>query len=121
MYEPITNWGGVKDKRDWAEVTAQKDHEGKPPLDYLPLDVLGEVAFAFLNGAHKYGRDNWREFTDPVQANLYIGATLRHISAYQRGEEFNETGIRHLGHAAAGLIIALYISQQGGTDVPNDG
>jgi hypothetical protein len=65
------------------------------------------VAMAFKDGAAKYGPANWRE--KAVSATTYIDAAERHIRQWFDGgeEEAEDSGVHHLAHAAACLMILL--------------
>ncbi len=85
-----------------------KDQIGltKAPLRLVPPALVIEVAAAMKNGAEKYGPYNWRE--QAVSLNVYIEAALRHIYAFMDGEEVAEdSGVKHIAHAAACLGIIL--------------
>lgn len=78
----------------------------KPDLSLIPPVALIEEAQAFQDGANKYGPYNWREKT--VSARIYTAAALRHILAYQDGEEYDPvSGVSHLAHARACLAILI--------------
>lgn len=78
----------------------------KVALELVPATSMIYEALAMADGARKYGPYNWRE--NEVQANIYIGAALRHINAWYNGEEVAEdSGVHHLGHAKACLGIIL--------------
>ena len=60
----------------------------------------------------KYGAANWR--VSPVSTSTYINAALRHLYAWQDGEEADPVSrLHHLGHAAACLAILLDAQEQG--------
>ena len=78
----------------------------KPRLSLVPPAGLVYAALAMANGADKYGPYNWRE--KKVQAMIYLEAAQRHILSYQDGEECAEdSGVPHLGHAIACLLIVI--------------
>lgn len=78
----------------------------KPQLQLIPLAALEAAAGALSDGCRKYGPANWR--TTGVSKSVYVGAALRHITAYYEGEEVAEdSGVHHLGHAIACLAILL--------------
>lgn len=78
---------------------------GKAPLDLLPWEALGPVAEAFACGARKYRRDNWRSLTS---RRVYLGAALRHLAAWAMREDTDpDSGLPHLAHAAASVLILL--------------
>lgn len=76
----------------------------KPSTHFIPRPVLYEVGNALLFGAGNYGAFNWR--IAGVRASTYQNAAGRHIDAWQEGEEnAPDSGIHHLSHAIAGLMI----------------
>src|SRR5262245_16333735 len=88
---------------------------GKPPLQLLPEMALEEVAKVLDYGARKYSVDNWRR---GMQWRRLIGASLRHIFAFSRGEDLDpETGLSHLAHASCMVLFLLEFQLSGaGTD-----
>lgn len=98
---PENNVGQTKD-------TNPKDGIGatKLPLSLVPPVAIAHASLAHLDGACKYGKWNWR--IAGVRASIYIDAALRHITAYNEGEEIAaDSGVHHLGHALACLNILL--------------
>lgn len=88
--------------------TNPKDGIGatKLPLSLVPPVAIAHASLAHLDGACKYGKWNWR--IAGVRASIYIDAALRHITAYNEGEEIAaDSGVHHLGHALACLNILL--------------
>lgn len=78
----------------------------KPRLSLVPPAGLVYAALAMANGADKYGPYNWRE--KKVQVMIYLEAAMRHILSYQDGEEkAKDSGVPHLGHALACLLIII--------------
>jgi hypothetical protein len=78
----------------------------KAPLGLVPPALVIETAPAMANGAKKYGAYNWRE--EAVSLMVYLSAAQRHLLAYQDGEELAEdSGVKHLAHAAACIAIIL--------------
>lgn len=91
-----------------------KDRLGvkKPPLSLVPMPALIYEAFAFAEGAAKYGEFNWRK--KPVRRRVYLEAILRHTLAALAGEDFDpdtfEATGRKIPHeakirACCGIII----------------
>jgi hypothetical protein len=59
-----------------------------------------------LEGASKYGRTNWRE--GGVKWTVYYDAAMRHLQAAFEGEEADpDSGLPHLAHAMACLVILI--------------
>jgi hypothetical protein len=80
----------------------------KAALHLVPPTAIAMVAQVLAVGAEKYGPYNWREF--PINRTLYCAAALRHIYADMDGETIDpdpRSGLMHLAHAAAGLLILL--------------
>lgn len=91
-----------------SDQTNPKDLLGmkKPRLSLVPPAGLVYAALAMANGADKYGPYNWRE--KKVQVMIYLEAAMRHILSYQDGEEnAKDSGVPHLGHALACLLIII--------------
>lgn len=89
----------------------------KPPLFHVPMTGVYKAGLAFLQGALKYGHFNWRK--EKVSSSTYVDAAMRHIISWKEGEnEASDTGIHHLAHATACLLI-LMDAQEAGTLIDN--
>lgn len=91
-----------------AKLTNPKDAIGssKLPLDLVPDSLVCHAAVAFLEGALKYGKFNWR--IAGVRASIYIAAMRRHIAKFTNGEWSDpKTGVPHLASviACCGIIL----------------
>lgn len=78
----------------------------KLPLDLVPDTIESYAALAFLEGASKYGKFNWR--VAGVRASVYRGAARRHLMKWWNGEEVDvKTGVPHLASviACCGIIL----------------
>ena len=71
-------------------------------LPWLPLAL---VADAMMVGAAKYGDDNWRA----QPRDLFFDAAQRHLVATKFTSRDLQTGLPHLAHAAANILILLAI------------
>jgi hypothetical protein len=88
----------------------------KTPLDLVPTALMRAAAEAFKNGASKYGPYNWRDAK--ISSSVYYAAALRHLHAWWEGEDIApDSGVHHLGHAAACLALVLDTM---GTEYLND-
>lgn len=88
----------------------QKFGDKKPPLRLLPLSAQLAQLMAHLDGNLKYGPFNWRD--QPVEANTYINAALRHLQLYAAGEEYTrDTGVNNLGAVMACCAILIDASE----------
>lgn len=94
--------------------TNPKDLVGskKPRLSLVPPSGFVYAALAMANGADKYGAYNWRD--KKVQAMIYLEACMRHVLSYQDGEEnAKDSGVSHLAHALACLLIIIDAKETG--------
>jgi len=83
-----------------------KDSIGSKKLDMglVPYTLMVSAALAFLEGALKYGRFNWR--IAGVRASIYHGALLRHVAKWWNGQNYDrKTRVHHLDNAIACLTI----------------
>ena len=88
-----------------------KHDSGKPDLSLIPLSALVEEAKGFQLGEAKYGRYN---FTKGLESHRLVAAALRHILAWQEGEDLDpESGASHLGHARCCLAMLLETQKLG--------
>lgn len=102
VQQPIEN-SAVKDSNP-------KDNIGskKPGLSAVPCAPLYEAGAALAYGGLKYGRHNWRAIG--VRSSVYYDAVLRHLMAWWEGEDIDPveqggSGLPHLAHAIAGLMV----------------
>lgn len=91
-----------------TKMTNPKDIIGssKLPLDLFPATIIVEGCLAYLEGALKYGRFNWR--IAGVRASIYIAALKRHTHKYENGEDRDQvTRVKHLASiiACAGILL----------------
>jgi hypothetical protein len=78
----------------------------KTPLHLLPPYALAQTALAHAEGARKYGPWNWR--SNQVCATTYIGAIMRHLTAWQDGEDLDpDSGLTHIAKIAACCNILM--------------
>lgn len=85
-----------------------KDSVGsnKLALELVPDTIEAEVALAFLEGALKYGRYNWR--ISGVRSSIYYAAMKRHQKKWWNGENADKaTRVKHLASvmACAGILL----------------
>lgn len=87
-----------------------KDTAGsfKASLRVVPPLLMIEASGPLAQGAEKYGSFNWRNPDRPISLCGHLEAVLRHLLAYQDGENAAEdSGLSHLAHAVAGLAVML--------------
>lgn len=87
------------------EVGGVKHDLGKVPLDLLPMAALMEVGEILRFGAEKYAPYNWAK---GMSYSRLIAASLRHIFAFNQGEDLDpETKRSHLAHALCCLLFLM--------------
>ena len=85
--------------------TGKKHDSSKIRMDLLSPIALEEIAKVMTFGAKKYGDNNWR---NGLAWSRVIGALLRHVFAFIRGEDLDpESGLSHLSHAGCCLMFLL--------------
>ncbi len=80
----------------------------KLEFSLLPIPALRETVRAFQDGnANGYERDDY--LTNPrLRWSIEIDGALRHITSFWAGEEWaKDSGVHHLAHAIARLMILL--------------
>lgn len=102
-------------KSSKLKAPAKKFDAGKPSLSLLDNAALLEMARVLDFGAEVYDRYNWRK---GMQWSRLIDASLRHINAFNDGEDLAEDSqLNHLAHAAVCLTFLLrYHKDRNGTD-----
>ena len=86
-------------KDPYANLTNPKDLVAQMKLDLsvVPETLEIDIALAFLEGALKYGRFNWR--MKPVKMSVYVAALKRHLNKLIAGEDCDQaTGVKHLSY-----------------------
>ena len=97
----------------WKD-TNPKDAIGsnKLPLHLWPHTATAYGCLAFLEGALKYGRSNFRAIG--VRATIYKDALDRHMNSWMEGEDTDpESGLPHLAKALACVAILIDASVAG--------
>lgn len=85
-----------------------KETEGKVRFTFLPFDALAVVAQVLKEGAEQYGKDNWRNCTDPEK---YIDAAFRHLVSLSQGETHDtKSGLLHAAHLAANALFLVVLT-----------
>lgn len=87
-----------------------KYDKDKPRWDLLPFKGLAGVVDVLTHGAKKYTPENWRKVEGWEWR--YLGAALRHLSAWKGGEKIDpESGLPHLAHAVCCLLFMLELDK----------
>ena len=83
--------------------------DNKLRWELLPLCLIEEVVKVYTFGAEKYAPNTWQNLDDGY--NRYKAALMRHIVAYEKGEQIDEeSGIHPLAHAAWNALAMLYFA-----------
>ena len=88
--------------------TNPKDAIGvtKVPMHLVPGSAKAYLSMAFLEGALKYGKYNWR--VAGVRTSIYLDAMERHLEKFKNGEDADElTKVPHLASIMACCAIIL--------------
>lgn len=97
-----------------AKVTPEvgyRNDAGKPKVTLVPRSFIYGTAEALAFGAEKYTRDNWLK---GMAWSRVTDAALRHILAFNDGEDFDpESGLLHLKHAASNLAFLIEYFEKG--------
>lgn len=68
------------------------------------MNVVAELAVAMGEGMAKYGKFNFRALD--VRASVYFDAVMRHLIAWQEGEDLDpDSGMSHVTKAIATLFV----------------
>ena len=96
----------TKDKNRQFETGAQRDTgEGKLRMSLVPQQELKRVMKRYLDGAEKYGENNWMK---GMPLSVYYDCAHRHLEAWWRCEDDED-------HAAAvvwNLLCAMHTERK---------
>lgn len=91
----------------------KKFDAGKTEWTLLPFDEVEEVVRVLMNGAKKYGIDNWKKCDD---IKHYEDALLRHVVSYIAGAKKDNgpggDGLSHLAHAVCNCLFLMYFDNE---------
>lgn len=86
--------------------TNPKDSIGsrKVCLHVVPFQVIAEIALGMTEGACKYGSYNYREAG--VRFSVYYDATMRHLGAFNEGQDIDpHSQLHHITKALSSLVV----------------
>lgn len=84
---------------------ALKFDNEKIPVELLPTQALEEIGKVLAFGRKKYDAWNWSK---GFKWSRLIGAAMRHLFAWQRGEDKDkESGLSHLAHLGCCVLFLL--------------
>jgi hypothetical protein len=92
-----------------------KFDDDKVRMELLDPYALEQLAAVLTWAAkNKYEANNWRK---GLTTSRLIGATLRHIFKYLRGEDNDiDTGLSHIAHAMCNCMFILGLQHNAGLD-----
>ncbi len=98
---------GIGDVNSDAKGSGARFNGGKADLSLIPLATLEDEARVWMYGKEKYAAWNWAK---GMPWSVPLACALRHISAFQAGEDIDaESGQPHLAHAMCNLrMLTLY-------------
>lgn len=99
--------GGIGDVTSTAKGSGARYNGGKPDFSLIPLVTLEDEARVWEYGSRKYAAYNWAK---GMPWSVPLACALRHLSAWQRGEDLDEeSGLPHLAHVACNIrMLTLY-------------
>lgn len=101
---------GITGKSDYNPATAKTD-TGKDRLDLLPYAGLSSAAKAFEYGMSQYGHNNYQ---NAKSYRPFLAAATRHLLKKLDGEDLdNDSGLDHICHALACLLMAEKLKELG--------
>lgn len=80
--------------------------DGKLRWDLLPLAEIEDIVRVYTEGAKKYADNSWQDIPDGF--NRYLGALMRHLVTYTKGERYDKEGFMHLSAVCWNAIALLY-------------
>lgn len=80
--------------------------DGKLRWDLLPLAEIEDIVRVYTEGAKKYADNSWQDIPDGF--NRYLGALMRHLVAYTKGERYDKEGFMHLSAVCWNAIALLH-------------
>lgn len=113
-YNPGTAQPGDFILKSPSKDTNPKDPIGatKLSMSLVPTSGIQAASLAFLEGALKYGRYNWR--VSGVRTSIYMDAIWRHLDKYWNGEYADPvTKVPHLSSVLACVMIIIDADRMG--------
>ena len=98
---------GIGDVSSTEKGSGARFNGGKPDYSLIPLTTMEDEARVWMYGKNKYAAWNWAK---GMAWSVPLACLLRHLAAWQRGEEVDqESGLPHLAHAMCNLrMLTLY-------------
>ncbi len=95
------------DEDDLNGIFADRYNKGKIKWSLVDFESLEDMVRVLEFGAKKYAPNNWKK---GLHTTEIIDSLLRHLFAYQRGEENDqESGISHIGHVLCNAMFLAHM------------
>jgi len=105
----------VTDKNRHFDSGAQRDTgDGKMRMSLVPQKELRRVMKRYLDGAEKYGENNWMK---GMPLSVYYDSAVRHMEAWWHEEKDED----HLAAAAWNILCAMWTENNADIILANDG
>jgi len=106
-YNASVQESGIGDVNSKEKGSGARYNDDKPDFSLIPLCTMADEARVWAYGKKKYAAWNWAKGMD---WSVPYACAMRHLSAWQRGEENDaESGLPHLAHAMCNLrMLTLY-------------
>lgn len=92
-------------KNDGMGDTASDTGEMKARWDLLPFECIEKIVEIYTYGAQKYEANSWQK----VDSERYFSALHRHLTAWRKGEKYDEESKKtHLAHAAWNILALMW-------------
>lgn len=111
---------GIGDVNSTEKGSGARYNGGKVDYSLIPLFTLEDEIRVWEYGKRKYAAFNWAK---GMPWSVPYACILRHMSAWQRGEDTDpESGLPHLAHIACNVrMLTLYATNyQEGDDRPKE-
>ena len=94
---------------------AQRDEDfGKLRMSLVPTEPLARVMKRYLDGAEKYGTNNW---TKGMPLSVYYDSAMRHIQSWW----LEEDGEDHAAAAVWNLLCAMWTEDNADIHLASEG
>ena len=105
----------MTDKNRQFNTGAQRDNDiGKIRMSLLPQPALQRVMKRYLEGAEKYGENNW---TKGMPMSVYYDSTMRHLQAWWNEEDDED----HLAAAVWNMLCAMWTEDNADIHLASEG
>ena len=96
---------------------SDKEKDIKQTQSKLPLEKIDPIALETLAKIQAYGANKYKDTGGMSwkygNVDTYIGALLRHLLAYQKGEDIDpESKFTHLQHAFFNAYILIWLEEK---------